>query len=349
MQQHGDDHADGYRLSRSPYQLLLGDRRHRCADEPERLAEEVAVEVRIPNEATKKLKFGLEEEEQLPVLLVNGVRLGGSSLRVGRVSLTYAEARARAARISGVAYRIDLDLTSRESFGCRTTVTFDLEDPRPPPSSSSPSADDLRLTVNGAPVDQPAYDGDADHRCTTCSRTTRWSWRRGCPTSTTATGCTPSPTRPTTRPTWRRTPGMDLAHRVFACFDQPDLKAPITLTVQAPEDWTVIANGRADRRARTDVRTLHDHAADLDVPLHRLRRALALAHLGARRAAVRLARPGVARPPSSTATSTNMREVTERCFDFYTADLRRAVPVRLLRPGDGPGPQLGRHGDRRAA
>jgi aminopeptidase N len=35
--------------------------------------------------------------------------------------------------------------------------------------------------------------------------------------------------------------GMDLAQRVFACFDQPDLKAPITLTVRAPEDWTVLA------------------------------------------------------------------------------------------------------------
>ncbi len=32
------------------------------------------------------------------------------------------------------------------------------------------------------------------------------------------------------------------AHRVFACFDQPDLKATFTLTVTAPETWTVISN-----------------------------------------------------------------------------------------------------------
>ncbi|HEX8771307.1 MAG TPA: aminopeptidase N, partial [Acidimicrobiales bacterium] len=32
------------------------------------------------------------------------------------------------------------------------------------------------------------------------------------------------------------------AHRVFACFDQPDLKATFTLTVKAPEEWTVISN-----------------------------------------------------------------------------------------------------------
>lgn len=38
--------------------------------------------------------------------------------------------------------------------------------------------------------------------------------------------------------------GMDYCHRVFACFDQPDLKAPITLTVTAPADWSVRANGK---------------------------------------------------------------------------------------------------------
>lgn len=35
---------------------------------------------------------------------------------------------------------------------------------------------------------------------------------------------------------------MDAAPSVFACFDQPDLKAPYTLHVRAPHDWTVVAN-----------------------------------------------------------------------------------------------------------
>ena len=38
------------------------------------------------------------------------------------------------------------------------------------------------------------------------------------------------------------------AHRVFACFDQPDLKGSFTLTVKAPEDWTVVSNGRVATR-----------------------------------------------------------------------------------------------------
>ncbi|WP_422773694.1 aminopeptidase N [Plantactinospora sp. WMMC1484] len=38
--------------------------------------------------------------------------------------------------------------------------------------------------------------------------------------------------------------GLDNAQRIFACFDQPDLKAPVTLTVTAPEGWIVAGNGR---------------------------------------------------------------------------------------------------------
>jgi aminopeptidase N len=35
---------------------------------------------------------------------------------------------------------------------------------------------------------------------------------------------------------------MDAAPSIFACFDQPDLKAPYTLHVRAPRDWVVIGN-----------------------------------------------------------------------------------------------------------
>jgi aminopeptidase N len=35
---------------------------------------------------------------------------------------------------------------------------------------------------------------------------------------------------------------LDNAQRVFACFDQPDLKAPFTFSVTAPPGWTVLTN-----------------------------------------------------------------------------------------------------------
>ncbi|SCL67674.1 Membrane alanyl aminopeptidase Metallo peptidase. MEROPS family M01 [Micromonospora citrea] len=37
---------------------------------------------------------------------------------------------------------------------------------------------------------------------------------------------------------------LDDVQRIFAAFDQPDLKAPVTLSVTAPEHWVVAANGR---------------------------------------------------------------------------------------------------------
>ncbi|HEX8629026.1 MAG TPA: aminopeptidase N [Catenuloplanes sp.] len=36
---------------------------------------------------------------------------------------------------------------------------------------------------------------------------------------------------------------LDEAQRIFACFDQPDLKAPVSLSVTAPPGWLVAANG----------------------------------------------------------------------------------------------------------
>ncbi len=49
---------------------------------------------------------------------------------------------------------------------------------------------------------------------------------------------------------------MDAAPTIFACFDQPDLKAPYTFHVRAPEDWVVIGNapGQQVRGGRLGVR-----------------------------------------------------------------------------------------------
>ncbi len=38
------------------------------------------------------------------------------------------------------------------------------------------------------------------------------------------------------------------AHRMFACFDQPDLKTVFRFTVEAPRDWVVVSNGVAQER-----------------------------------------------------------------------------------------------------
>ncbi len=40
---------------------------------------------------------------------------------------------------------------------------------------------------------------------------------------------------------------LDAAPSIFACFDQPDLKAPYTFHVRAPREWTVIGNARGEQ------------------------------------------------------------------------------------------------------
>jgi aminopeptidase N len=48
--------------------------------------------------------------------------------------------------------------------------------------------------------------------------------------------------------------GLDNAQRVFAAFDQPDLKAAVTATVVAPGSWTVLGNGVARLAGRAGRR-----------------------------------------------------------------------------------------------
>ena len=38
------------------------------------------------------------------------------------------------------------------------------------------------------------------------------------------------------------------AHRIYACFDQPDMKASYELTVRAPQAWYIVSNMAPDKR-----------------------------------------------------------------------------------------------------
>jgi aminopeptidase N len=40
---------------------------------------------------------------------------------------------------------------------------------------------------------------------------------------------------------------LDYAQRIFACFDQPDLKAPFVVSATAPEGWIVLANSPGEQ------------------------------------------------------------------------------------------------------
>jgi aminopeptidase N len=254
------------------------------------------------------------------------------------VSLTYAEAVARAAQVSDVAYRIDLDLTSRETFGCRTTVTFALADPRATTFLELSDAQDLRLTVNDSPVAQPAYDG---HRITLHDLDPRNEVvvEARIPYVNDGDGMHTF-TDPADDATYVAAyAGMDLAQKVFACFDQPDLKGPIALSVRAPADWTVLANGRADGqegdlRSFTTTPPISTYLFTVCAgPWH----SRTWEHAG-------LPFGWHARASLADALDRDfgdMKQVTESCFDFYRGTFDESYPFDSYDQVMGPGHNWG--------
>ncbi|MEJ7831527.1 MAG: aminopeptidase N [Nocardioides sp.] len=158
------------------------------------------------------------------------------------MSLTLAEARSRAAQLSEVSYDIHLDLTDAGSglFGCRTTVRFASTAPQTFLELSH--ATELELIVNGV-LSEPAYDGGRI-RLSGLTEHNEVVVTARLPYVTDGDGMHIF-TDPADGETYVSAyVGMDIAQRVFACFDQNDLKAPVALAVTADEAWTVLANGR---------------------------------------------------------------------------------------------------------
>ena len=158
------------------------------------------------------------------------------------MSLTLTEARARAAQVSDVSYSIDLDLTepSAGTFGCRTALSFASTGPKT--FVELTDAASLRVSINGVPA-QPAYDG---RRISLTGLTDRNEVvvDARLPYVTDGDGMHIF-TDPADGETYASAyVGMDVAQRVFACFDQNDLKATVDLSVTADQQWTVLGNGR---------------------------------------------------------------------------------------------------------
>ncbi|MGI8534984.1 MAG: aminopeptidase N [Mycobacteriales bacterium] len=162
-------------------------------------------------------------------------------------NLTRVEARARAATIDVASYDVQLDLTGGAAahFGSQVTVRFAAA----PGAHTFAELDGelLEATLNGEPVGP--LDGNrltlpdlrADNelsvraRCA-YSRTGEGLHRFVDPADGEVYLCAQS--------------FLDDAQRIFACFDQPDLKAVFRLTVDAPAAWTVIGNARAEPASR---------------------------------------------------------------------------------------------------
>jgi aminopeptidase N len=161
-------------------------------------------------------------------------------------NLTRDEARERAGLISVESYQIELDLTGgEETFRSVSSITFACSRPGAATFLEITAPEVTEIVLNGDPVAAGAFDGDR-------------VWLSGlagqnelrvtahCAYSRTGEGLHRF-TDPADKSVYLYT---DLetfdAHRVYACFDQPDLKATFELTVTAPDDWTVISNMAPD-------------------------------------------------------------------------------------------------------
>jgi aminopeptidase N len=156
-------------------------------------------------------------------------------------NLTRDEARARASLVSEAVYRVSLDLTGDgTTFGSDTVLTFRAE---PGQSTFLDLIADSVETVelNGRWLGRDAFDGVRVHLAGLEAQNEVRVVAR-CRFSHTGAGLhrfvDPVDDRVYTYTDYEP---FD-AHRVFACFDQPDVKAAFTFEVLAPADWEVLSN-----------------------------------------------------------------------------------------------------------
>ena len=122
---------------------------------------------------------------------------------------------------------------------------------------------------------------------------------------------------------------------MFACFDQPDLKATFTLHVTAPFDWQVVSNtgGRTDRGRRRRLRSWCTSRRPSASRPTSPRWSPGPYAQGAptRTTASRWASTAGPRWPS-TSTPTRSSAVTKQGFDFFHRVFDYPLPVRQVRP-----------------
>ncbi|MEU8607841.1 aminopeptidase N [Actinoplanes sp. NPDC048791] len=157
-------------------------------------------------------------------------------------SLTRAEATARAATLTVTGYDIDLDLTAEgDTFRSRTVVRFTAE-PGTTTFAELEPAELVSATLNGTPV-EPAALAEERLTLTGLARENELVVEALMAYSNTGEGLHRFTDPADGRVYLYAHMFLDGARRIFPCFDQPDLKAPFTLAVTAPDGWLVAANG----------------------------------------------------------------------------------------------------------
>ena len=167
-------------------------------------------------------------------------------------NLTRAEAAERAALISNVSYELDLDLTQgggapdagrhADTFASTTLIRFDAAEPGADTWLDLIAPTVRRVTLNGRELDPAAVFVDSRIHLDDLQASNEVLVEADCAYMSSGEGLHRF-TDPVDEHTYLYTQfEVADARRVIACFEQPDLKAPLTLTVTAPAHWTVVSN-----------------------------------------------------------------------------------------------------------
>lgn len=165
-------------------------------------------------------------------------------------ALTRAEAEHRARVLDVRRYSIDLDLTrGAERFASTTTVRFTCTEPGAETFVEIKPAALGRAVLNGRELDTARALRGNRLRLTGLAADNVLVVEAEMPYSRTGEGMHRF-TDPVDGEVYLYTQcGLDDAQRVFAAFDQPDLKAPFEIAVTVPPGWTVLSNGVGEERS----------------------------------------------------------------------------------------------------
>lgn len=229
-------------------------------------------------------------------------------------NLTRAEAQERARLLAVESYAVELDLrVGAERFDSITTIRFTGLRPGASTFVDLHGANLRRVVFNGAELDPAEYDpGAGRYPLPEIAADNELRIEADLPYMRTGEGLHRF-VDPVDQKVYLHSQFETAdAHRMYASFDQPDLKAVFELTVHAPDDWLCVSNSPAERAGGTwhfaptpristyitalvagpyhEVRSEHD-----GIPLGLYSRASLAEHLDAE----------------------NLFEVTKQGFDFF--------------------------------
>jgi aminopeptidase N len=161
-------------------------------------------------------------------------------------NLTRDEAAERARLLAVESYQVELDLTGGEStFGSLTTVRFACHRAGESTFIELTAPEVSQMTLNGRRLPDKAFDGNRI-TLTDLAERNELTVAAQCEYSRSGEGLHRF-TDPADKAVYLYS---DLetfdAHRIYACFDQPDLKAAFEFAVLCPDTWQVISNMAPD-------------------------------------------------------------------------------------------------------